>query len=429
MAAASLQPMPVPTSAPMVDWHPLTRVAFRFSFCYLGLYSLITVSNVEEHLPYEKLWRQMVPLVGEHILHLGKPITYFASGSGDKTSDWVMLLCHLTIALAATAIWSIFDGRKEYAKLNDWLRVLLRYSVAWTMVAYGSAKVVKLQFADPSLGRLLEPLGDFSPMGLLWTFMGYSTPYTFFAGACELLGGLLLFFRRTTMLGALVTTAVMANVLMLNFAYDVPVKLLSAHVILMCLYLLIPDIRGMFDFFIRNKPAAPAPVRPHFSSRRMRAAAGVAKALFLGYLLVGSVLEIRQAVPQYGSGAPRSPLFGIWDVEEFTRDGQTVPPLLTDKTRWRRFVTQYPTAVSLRKMDDSAQGVPVKFDTANSTIVSAGKSDVLSLTWLRPDSDHLTLTGTFEGNQVAVRMKRMDETRTNLLGRGFHWVSEMPFNR
>ena len=80
-------------------------------------------------------------------------------------------------------------------------------------------------------------------------------------------------------------------------------------------------------------------------------------------------------------------------------------------------------------MDDSAQGVPVKFDTANSTIVSAGKSDVLSLTWLRPDSDHLTLTGTFEGNQVAVRMKRMDETRTNLLGRGFHWVSEMPFNR
>ncbi len=161
----------------------------------------------------------------------------------------------------------------------------------------------------------------------------------------------------------------------------------------------------------------------------MRITAGVAKALFLGYLLIASVLEIRQAVPQYGSGAPKSPLYGIWDVEEFTRDGQTVPPLLTDKTRWRRFVTQYPTAVSLRKMDDSAQAVPVKFDTANSTIVSSGKAGVLSLIWSRPDSGHLTLTGTFEGHQLAVRMKRMDETKTNLLGRGFHWVSELPFNR
>ena len=129
-----------------------------------------------------------------------------------------------------------------------------------------------------------------------------------------------------------------------------------------------------------------------------------------------------------GSGAPKSPLYGIWDVEEFTRDGQTLPPLLMDKTRWRRFVTQRPNGVSLRSMDDSAHGYTVRFDVPKSTILSDPPGKLL-LTWSRLDADHLTLTGTVEGHQVIARMKRMDDAKTNLLSRGFHWVSEMPFNR
>jgi len=132
-AQPALAPVPTADTA----WHPLTRVAFRFAFCYLGLYSLITLSNVEDYLPYEKLWHGIVPWVGAHILHLSQPITYFTSGSGDKTSDWVLLFCHLVISVAATAIWTVLDRRKEYATLDEWLRVLLRFAVAWTMVLYG----------------------------------------------------------------------------------------------------------------------------------------------------------------------------------------------------------------------------------------------------------------------------------------------------
>ena len=427
MASPALQREPVPTPTMLARWHPLTRVAFRFAFCYLGLYSLIVLSNVEEHLPYESLWHSIVPWVGRHVLHLAKPITYFPSGSGDKTSDWVLLLCHLAVSVVATAVWSIFGRRKEYARLDEWLRVLLRYSAALTMVSYGAAKVIKLQFPDPSLGRLLEPLGDVSPMGLLWTFMGLSTPYNFFAGVCELLGVFLL-FRRTATLGAIATAAVMANVAMLNFAYDVPVKLLSTHVILMCAYLLIPDTRALFDFFVRNKAATPAPVTPHFASRRMRIAARVVKTLLLGYVLVSTVIGIRAEVSLYGSGAPKSPLYGIWNVEEFARDGQTLPLLLTEKTRWRRFVTQRPNGISLRGMDDVPQAYTVRFDVPKTTIVSDPPGKLL-LTWSRPDADHLILTGTVDGHQVSARLKRMDDAKTNLLGRGFHWVSELPFNK
>ena len=55
---------------------------------------------------------------------------------------------------------------------------------------YGFAKVVPLQFAQPSSIRLGQQLGDMSPMGLLWTFMGFSPSFQIFTGAVEVLAGL-----------------------------------------------------------------------------------------------------------------------------------------------------------------------------------------------------------------------------------------------
>ena len=54
---------------------------------------------------------------------------------------------------------------------------------------YGFAKVIPSQFTTPGLGRLLTPYGDSSPMGLVWTFMGFSPVFTIFTGAAEALGG------------------------------------------------------------------------------------------------------------------------------------------------------------------------------------------------------------------------------------------------
>ena len=45
----------------------------------------------------------------------------------------------------------------------------------------------------------------------------------------EVLGALLLLFRRTTALGAAVLAVVLVNVVMMNFCYDVPVKINGVH--------------------------------------------------------------------------------------------------------------------------------------------------------------------------------------------------------
>src|SRR5206468_1346164 len=83
---------------------------------------------------------------------------------------------------------------------------------AFGVLGYGISKVFFGQFPLPFPGRLVQRFGDASPMGLMWTFMGASPAYVFFAGAMETIGAGLLLFRRTTTLGALVLSGVMLNV-------------------------------------------------------------------------------------------------------------------------------------------------------------------------------------------------------------------------
>ena len=136
----------------------------------------------------------------------------------------------------------------------------LRYYVAVIMLIYGGFKVINTQFPPLSLEQLTQPLGAVSPMGLLWSFMGYSPAYTTFAGLGEVTGAFLLFFRRTTTLGALIVFAVMTNVALMNYAYDVPVKQLSTNLVLAAVVLVLPDARRLFDVLVLNASSRPADV-------------------------------------------------------------------------------------------------------------------------------------------------------------------------
>src|SRR5262249_13770825 len=160
---------------------------------------------------------EVVPWVGERVFDIEVSVgrTY---GSGDATYSYMQVFSTLVLALAGTGLWSLLDWRRlHYARLYQWARGYGRIAPALTMHSYGAAKVSRSQFPPPSLERLALPMGHGSPMGLLWSFMGASAEYSLFTGLAEVLGGLLLTARRTTLLGALVCIGVMANVVMLNF--------------------------------------------------------------------------------------------------------------------------------------------------------------------------------------------------------------------
>jgi uncharacterized membrane protein YphA (DoxX/SURF4 family) len=233
----------------------------------------------------ELVWRTICPWVAVHVFHLSGPATqYHPTGSSDTTLDYIRVFCYATVAALVAVIWSMLDRSERRDQiLYPWLLLIVRFYLAAVLLFYGATKVYDLQFPAPDFARLSETFGEASPMGFLWAFMGASPIYQMFSGWAELVPGVLLLFRRTTTAGALLAVAVMGNVVALNFCYDVPVKLFSSHLLLMALFLLIPDIAPLWKFLILRQVSKLEGVWiPRFERRALRIATRVLQVLVIG---------------------------------------------------------------------------------------------------------------------------------------------------
>ena len=265
-------------------------------------------------------------------------------------------------------------------------------------------------------------------MGILWTFMGASTAYTMFAGIAEMSGGALLLFRRTTTLGAMVAAAVLTNVVMLNFCYDVPVKLFSTNLLLMAIFLGVPDLGRLANVLVLNR-AVNAVKFEMPRSRAMKIAGIALKTGFVGYALFLQVRGNYQGYVKYVVNAPKSPLYGIWDVESFTRNGQEVP-VAGDAARWKRMTFQGPQAVMIRRGDDRDIGLFTQFVPPLDHVRLLGgpqRQQRGELAYFLEPNDRLRLEGNFMDAPLKITLRR--NQKFLLTTRGFHWINERPFNR
>jgi uncharacterized membrane protein YphA (DoxX/SURF4 family) len=323
------------TETAAARWSLATRIAFRFSFVYFGLYCLSTqilttlFSNPVYDLPDLSMvppWRGIITFTATHLFHHTAPLVFVGSGSGDKTVDFVLVFCLLLVSLLAATIWSVVDRRRtSYRVLHGWFFLFVRFALAGQMLSYGFGKAVPLQMRFPNLVTLLEPFGNLSPMHVLWSSVGASQPYEIFAGCLEILGGLLLFFPRTITLGALIALADMSYVFALNMTYDVPVKLLSFHLILLSLFLIAPDFPRLVNFFLLNRATEPATRVPLFRSGRARHIALTVGAFCALWLIGNNIYGDCVGWEKFGPGlAPPCPL---WHLERGTvLCGRPAPP-------------------------------------------------------------------------------------------------------
>ncbi|ORV21439.1 DoxX family protein [Mycolicibacterium confluentis] len=424
------------------SWHPITRLAFRFCVVYFGLFCLLFAQisyaftgPISHWLPDGAVLWQMATLapvfgwVGRTVFGVEAEL-HLDSGSGDQAAIWVMAFCLLVVAVVATAVWSVLDRRRRaYPRLQAWFLTFLRLCLGGQMLFYGMAKLIPTQMPAPPLSALLQPYGDFSPASVLWLQVGSSHPYEMLLGAAEVLGGLLLFAPRTATLGALVSAACMGQVFVLNMTFDVPVKILSFHLLALALVLLAPQIRRLVDFLVLHRATEPPTQPALFDSGRANHIAVTAQVLLGAWMLVGSAFTSWTAWREYGGGSPEPPLHGIWNVTEFERDGAAVPPLATDEHRWGRLAIDTAGAATIQRVDGRLVTVPAEVDPQAHTLTITAPETAATFAFTRDGGDGLRLEGELAGRPVRINLLRTDPTDFTLLNRGFNWVQEYPYFR
>jgi hypothetical protein len=426
------------TASPAADFRPrwtlAKRLGFRFTFVYLALFILpfpLTFIPFCGFLvdAYSDLWDAIVSWAGRHVLQIGHAVTLPPGGSGDTTWHYIQLLCFLILASAAMVIWSLVDRRLVYERLDQWLRVWVRLFLASALIGYGVVKVIPVQMPAPSLAALLGTYGDSSPMGLLWTFMGASKGYQIFTGATEMVGGVLLLFPATALLGTIISIAATTQVFALNMCYDVPVKIYSFHLMMLGVFLIAPELRRLSDLIVLNR-AVKAAVRPPLFARKRRNTAALAVQAALGIYIVGTGLYVSyERARTSGFLAPKPPMYGIWQVDEFTVNGQPRPPLLTDESRWSRLIFDFPGAIEIQLVGGDRKRYSLSLDSEKKslTLTSRSRPDwTAKFSFEEPAQDRMTLEGDLDGDKIWASLTRTPASAFALTSRGFHWIIETP---
>ena len=349
--------------------------------------------------------------VAKNVFQITTPMPNGNRGdNGDVAEEFARLLLAVVIAIGLAAWWTIADRNRPRARwTGDALRVMLRYSIALGLASYAVAKLQPMQFPPPNVITLEQRVGDLSPMTLLWTFMGYSQPYAFFGGVMELAVVLLLCFRRTATLGAIVCVAVMTNVALMNYGYGVPVKLYATMTVLSAMVLVLYDTPRLVALFVSNKTAPAARLSSLLQDRIPTPARWAIK-----FVLVGGVL-LSSAVPMSGAIAGRTETAGIdglWTVTSFAGDS----------ARWKQVMVRG-NFLSVRLATDSLVRCRATDPKPGTLPLTCAQNRSGDLRWTRT-GDTLRIEGVLAGGRVTASARLAKPTDYRLMQAKFRWIMD-----
>lgn len=250
----------------------------------------------------------------------------------------------LLISIIVALIWGYVFRKKEpdnYNRLYYWLRVLVRYRIALGIIAFGFLKFYPMQMPAPSFSNLETELGDYNTYKLYWQQVGVSIWYEVVLGIVEIAGGILLFFRSTTALGAVINIGVLGNIAHANIAYDGSVHVYSSFFVLLSLFVLAPYVPYLWRLLIKGED-----VTPHYYYPRVNQKARLAVKyafVFTFTILYGA---LRYDI-HYNQGYLKDPVTpglsnaaGIYNVTTFKLNGREMPYSPVDSIRWQQVILE-----------------------------------------------------------------------------------------
>ena len=429
------------TAFPLV-WTPMQKILFRFIFCFLILwiFPVHFVDSVISSLPankpaffdtiyeitVEKLVSLNTDLLNAFLTAIRVTNNIHPYDSYSEWSSYAFFIMTALLALPGCCVWSLVDRRrKNYNLLYHWLYIFVRYFLAITMLVYGFSKVYCWQMAPPTPSNLVTMMGDYWPQKLAWNYIGYSKTFQIFCGLGEVIGGLLLFWRRTTLMGSLVLIPIITTVFMMNLSFDIDVKTESFSYLLMSIFLLFPYRRQLLYPFIKNDVSETVYYPIAIKNIFWRKALLILKYSFIVLIVLSNIILNKQMIEKYRNPNKRSPLYGIYNTQHFIRNHDTIPLLITDNSLWKQMIIdEY--GFTIKKMNDTCSVYMVRVDTTTHVLKVRPYNEQDSLTktdWhYEKNGDLLSLNGKYHGDSVQILLKWYDHRNMRLPSWGFHWM-------
>jgi hypothetical protein len=364
----------------------------------------------------------IIKWTGDRVMAIKTP--YTARIISDSTGMYLLAGILLTVSIVLGLLWANYNKTEDTQnRLRYWFHTGISYYLALQLAKYGFDKIFKYQFYLPEPNIVYTPLGYLSKDILYWSTVGSSYSYSVFCGVLEIIPAALLLFKPTRMIGAMGATIVMIHVVMLNFSFDISVKVYSCFLLLLSFILAFPGIKRMVLLFAINKYTDAYNWQPTYNSSKKLLSYSFIKSLVIGGILLESLVGYFNTGYFNDDKAPRPFLHGAYDVQLFIRDNDTIPPLLTDFFRFKKifvhrkgyFITQY--------MHDEMDDFELTCDTVNKQLLlSAHDHSKIIFDYEVEKDSLLILKGKINDQLIKIHAKKMNLARLPLFQDEFHWT-------
>ncbi len=136
----------------------------------------------------------------------------------------LLLLSYMSFLLPGLSGWF----QKKGQRFQNYIRRGLYFFLALHLVKYGVDKIFLNQFYTPEPNILFTPYGNLDKDMLYWSTMGLAPGYSVFLGLTEVAAAVLLIFKNTRKFALVLAIGILVNVLAINIAFDIAVKLHAA---------------------------------------------------------------------------------------------------------------------------------------------------------------------------------------------------------
>lgn len=158
------------------------------------------------------------------------------------------LLIGLILVFLATRFF-----QKSTKFLGAAVSIALTYYLAWVFLIYGFSKILGIQFPEISDEHILFEINPKDNDLLFWTFMGMNRSLVLILGFAEITIACLLFIKKTRKLGLFMFSLFMAQIVLINFSFDISVKIFSSLLLLIALFLSKDAITQIFAALLKDE--------------------------------------------------------------------------------------------------------------------------------------------------------------------------------